>query len=107
MDLIWFACLFAVFAVALFLYGLWIYRSGNYDLIPRGNSTSPKDKRSYAKQFGKVIMWVSLAPFLGATTAVIKWFGVPTRPIAIVMIGDFVLFIFVGVKVFFIGEKGK
>ena len=95
-----FAILMFIFAAAVFLYGFAIYKTRNYSLIPNGDKASVKNKKRYARQFGKVIMWVAITIAAAGLAALLKDLGVPVRPIWITLIGNMILFIAVGIRVF-------
>ena len=94
-----------LFAAALFLYGFGLFRSRDFSCIPKTGSAKVKDKERYARQMGKVIMWVALVPVFVALSAFLRERGVTTRPLWITGVGDLVLFIYVGIKVFMPEEK--
>ena len=61
-----YSILMFIFSVALLLYGLLALLTGDILLVPKYWTARITDKKRYAKQFGKVIMIISSAPFLSA-----------------------------------------
>ena len=57
-----FSILMFCFAGALLLYAGLLALTRDYDLIPRGYATRPKDKTAYALAFAKAIAVTALAP---------------------------------------------
>ena len=94
-----------IFAAALFLYGFGLFRSRDYSRIPKGEFAKVKDRKQYAQQLGKIIMWVALVPAFVALSAFLRDLGVATRPIWITAVGDLILFIYVGIRVFMPSEN--
>ena len=66
-----YSILIGILGVILFLYGLIVVLSGDILLIPKHWAAKMTDEKRYARQFGKVMMIISTAPFLSAVLAVL------------------------------------
>ncbi len=102
-----FAILMFAFALLLFVYGLAIRKTRDCSLIPHSEKAAIRDKEDYARRFGKVVMWVALAPAIAGAAAVMSELGVPVRPIGYVLACNTALFIYVGVRVFMNEKSGE
>ena len=58
-----FSILTIALGVGMLLYALSLVK-GNYDNIFRNWATNPPDKEKYAKEFGKIIAFIALAPII-------------------------------------------
>ena len=86
-----------IFAAVLFLFGLLVFLTKDFLLIPRHWTAKTSDKKRYARQFGKVIMIVSTAPLLSAVTGL---FGEKLIFIAVfVLIGGIIGGIIIGTTI--------
>lgn len=65
-----FAILFFIFGGTVLLYGLLMYITGDYKMVPFRARQSAKvdDTKDYARQIGKIVMLTSLAPILSAAS---------------------------------------
>lgn len=72
------------FAGALLLYSVLLVKTKNIALIPQADKARIQDKQAYAKQFGKAVAVISLAPALSG----ILWMtGAVRRSIAFLVLG--------------------
>ena len=55
-----YSILMGIFGIVLLIYGLIVFLSEDIMLVPRNWAAKMTDKKRYAKQFGKVVMIVTL-----------------------------------------------
>ena len=88
-----YAILMIIFSGALMLYAACLYISGDHHMIVRNYAVKMKNKKIYARQMGKVIGLVALAPLLGGLTSLVAGGIYPV----LVMIVSFIIFIRLGI----------
>ncbi|MBQ8075420.1 MAG: hypothetical protein IJ237_05480 [Oscillospiraceae bacterium] len=79
-----YAILMFCFALALVLYGVLLMTTKNISLIPQAEKAKIKDKKTYAKQFGKAVALLALAP---ATSGLIWLTGAVRRSVVFLVLG--------------------
>ena len=72
------------FAGALLLYSVILVKTKNIALIPQADKARIQDKQAYAKQFGKAVAVISLAP---AVSGILWLTGAVRRSIAFLVLG--------------------
>ena len=92
-----YSILMGIFAGIMFLYGLFIFLSGDISLVPKNWAAKISDEKRYAKQFGKVIMIISTAPFFSALLALFGSYMM--IPSVIVLISGIAGGIAIGVRI--------
>ena len=86
-----------VFSGGLFLYALVLFIFKDTELIPKSDKAKITDKKTYAKQFAKVIALVALAPMLSGIVGFLGGFFM--IPAVIVLIGGVIAAIIIGIKI--------
>lgn len=89
-----YAILMIIFSGALMLYAACLYISGDHHMIVRNYAVKMKNKKIYARQLGKVIGLVALAPLLGGLTSLVAGGIYPV----LVMIVSFIILIRLGIR---------
>lgn len=79
-----YAILMFCFAGALLLYGILLISTKNISLIPQAEKANIKNKKAYARQFGKVVALLSLAP---ATSGLVWLTGAVRRSVVLLVLG--------------------
>lgn len=72
------------FAGALLLYGILLFATKDINLVPRSSSAKFSDGKTYARQFGKIIMATSLVPL---SSGLIAWNGRVAFGLVVLVIG--------------------
>ena len=90
-----FSILMFCFSGAILLYAGLLALTKDYQLIPRGHATDPKDKRAYAAAFARVMAVVALAPLSGGIYGL---FNVTLGFVALLV--SFPVCIWIGVRLF-------
>ena len=79
-----FPILMFCFSGALLLYSILLVKTKNIALIPHVDKAKIQDKQAYAKQFGKAVAVISLAP---AVSGILWLTGAVRRSIAFLVLG--------------------
>ena len=79
----------------LLLYGIILISSRNISLIPQAEKGKIKDTKSYARQFGKALVILSLAPL---SSGIIWLTGAVRRSMAFLVLG-FVICVIEGMRI--------
>ena len=74
-----FCILMLIFSGAVLLYAGLLFLTKDYNLIPRGYATAPKDKKAYTMAFARMMAVVAMAPLSAAI------FGMLNLTLGIVM----------------------
>lgn len=104
-----YSILMFVFAAALLLYGLLLFRTGNYRFLPYRGRTAAKNwsSKDYVRLVGKIVMLVGCAPLLSGITGLIAPPDTTPWPVLIVLIAGTAGAIWLGVRIWNIEEHRR